>query len=87
MRSGFFRKFEEERQKHQLCDNQLEIKIHVHVFCVTELSVGLGVEKGLPHFHWESQSNQGKKFSLEGACDSYIYPHLHQLKRSVKEPK
>ena len=26
----------------------------------------LGVEKGLPHFHWGSQSNQGKKFSLEG---------------------
>ena len=48
MRSGLSRKFEEEREKHQVCGSQLEIKIHVHVFCVAQLSVGLGVEKGLP---------------------------------------
>lgn len=76
LRSGFFRKFEEERGKNQLCGNQLEIEVHVHVFCLTELSVMLGVEKGLPRFHWGSQSNQGKKFSLEGVSNSFIYPHL-----------
>ena len=54
MRSAFFRKFEEERGENQLCGNQLEIEIHVHVFYVTELSVMLGVEKGLPCFHWGS---------------------------------
>ena len=85
MKSRFFRKFEEEREKHQVCSSQLEIEIHV--FCVAKLSVALGVEKGLPRFHWGSQRNQGKKFNLEGISNYFIYPHLHQLKKSVREPK
>lgn len=85
MKSRFFRQFEEEREKHQVCGSQLEIEIHV--FCVAELSVALGVEKGLPYFHWGSEKNQGKKFNLEGVSNSFIYLHLHQLKKSVREPK